>query len=150
MKTTFKFQLLFGLLLSLLSFAQTEYNKLSECKSLTIQLFKGNKNAGDDLTKCLVSLAYQGGDLINEYNRFSENMANQSQEELQGQLDNLEVQRSQAQKMRQETQSAMINDVTQNIITQTQNISDANVNKPGQKSTITKCVNRPGYGCGQQ
>ncbi|MGS0746941.1 hypothetical protein [Halpernia sp. GG3] len=50
-----------------------------------------------------MSLAYQGGDFINEYNRFSENMANQSQEELQGQLDNLEAQKSQAQKMRQET-----------------------------------------------
>lgn len=151
MKTIKKFQLLFAFFFATIYFAQQENSKLAECESLTIQLFKGNTQAGEELTKCLVSLAYEGSEAIKIYNRFTENIASQSQEALQEQLNDLENKRAQAKQFREQTQSAMINNISQNIITQAQNYSNsANSPQKTQQNSSSKCVNRPGYGCSQQ
>ena len=137
MKTTAQLQIITALFLASFCQAQEENNKLAECKSITIQLFQGNNSVSKDLTKCLISLAQQGGNGIPEYNRFSESIASQTQESLNMQLKNLESQRAFAQKNRENAQTAMINNVSQNIITQTQNVVGSNASQSTNKKSST-------------
>ena len=148
MKTSIKFKILCAIFSTSLCFAQHESSKLSECKSLTIQLFQGNTSAGEPLTKCLVSLASECESAMNSYNEFSKNIALQTKEALADQLISLEAQKESAKKMKENAQSAMINNVSQNIINQSN--SYAKPNAKTQQNIGEKCVNRPGYGCTQQ
>ena len=144
MKTTAQLQIITALFLGTFFQAQQENDKLAECKSITIQLFQGNNSVSKDLTKCLVSLGQQGGNGITEYNKFSESIASQTQESLKKQLENLESQRAFAHKNRENAQTAMINNVSQNIITQTQNFVGSNGSQnTNKKSTTYQCDDCP-------
>lgn len=121
--------------------------KLNECKRLTLDLLRNNTQ-NSDLTNCLVSLASNGGNYVNDYNSWMTEISQNSQEQLQNELNSLEVQKQEATEMRQQSFGNLLNNVNQTV----QNHVQQNTipNKSGSAIAPRDCVNRPGYGCGQQ
>lgn len=115
-------------------FSQNEANqKLNECKQITIKLFQSNSTQ-DELSKCLVSLAFYGEDITQSYTNWANEIADETQEELQSQLSELEVESQQAAQARQQSFNNMVNGISENIQNQTQAKQNANNNSQGSSS----------------
>ena len=123
------FILLFGI-----SFSQNEASqKLNECKQITIKLFQSNSTQ-DELSKCLVSLAFYGEDITQSYTNWANEIANETQDQLQSQLSELEVESQQAAQARQQSFNNMVNGISENIQNQTQAKQNTNNNSQGSSS----------------
>lgn len=147
MKTTLFFLIVFA---SHFMYAQQNEGpaKLNECKRYTIELLNNNTK-NDDLTNCLVSLAMKGGNYVEQYNGWMSQVTQNSKEQLQQELDLLENQKQQATEIRKQSFNSMMDNVTQNLQNKTQQNSYQKKSS-GSGTTARDCVNRPGYGCGQQ
>lgn len=122
--------------------------KLNECKRYTIDLLKNNTQ-NDNLTNCLVSLAMKGGNYVEQYNSWMTQITQNSKEELQQELNQLESQKQEATEMRKQSFGNLMDNVTKNLQNQAQQNSYQKKSS-GSSNTARDCVNRPGYGCGQQ
>lgn len=147
MKTTLLFLIVFA---TSFTYAQQDEGaaKLNECKRYTIDLLNNNTK-NDNLTNCLVSLATKRGNYIEQYNGWMSEITQSSKEQLQQELDLLENQKQQATEMRKQSFNSMMDNVTQNHQNKAQ--QNSYQKKTSGSGTATRdCVNRPGYGCGQQ
>lgn len=121
--------------------------QLNECKRLTLDLLRNNTQ-NSNLTNCLVSLASEGGNYITEYNSWMTQISQNSQEQLQAELNNLEAQKQQATEIRQQSFGNLLNNVNQTVQNHVQ--QNSYQNKSGSAVAPRDCVNGPGKGCGQQ
>ncbi|MCE3076542.1 hypothetical protein [Chryseobacterium gwangjuense] len=113
--------------------AQEGENRLNECKSLTIKMYRGESLLQSKLTDCLVSLATLGSDYTTKYTDWANDLANQSKEAMDAELNRLESDRQASKEIRQQSFSNMVNGVSTNLQNQLQRknvgISNQNSNR---------------------
>lgn len=113
--------------------AQEGNNRLNECKSLTIKMYRGESLLQSKLTDCLVSLASYGSDYTTKYSDWANELANQSKETMDAELSRLEADRQTSKEIRQQSFSNMVDGVSANLQNQLQrnnrNIGVQNTNK---------------------
>lgn len=113
--------------------AQEGENRLNECKSLTIKMYRGESLLQSKLTDCLVGLATLGSDYTTKYTDWANDLANQSKEAMDAELNRLESDRQASKEIRQQSFSNMVNGVSANLQNQLQRknvgISNQNSNR---------------------
>jgi len=100
--------------------AQEGEAKLNECKSLTIKMYKGESLLQSKLTDCLVSLAVYDSNYTTKYSEWASDLANQSKEMMDAELNRLESDRQASKEIRQQSFSNMVNGVSANLQNQLQ------------------------------
>lgn len=147
MKTLKLFPILLFIFFSQNTFAQDEGRaKLANCQRFTILLLQGDNSVQKNLTDCLVNMAVFDSSLVTEYNNWMTNVSSQTQENLQAQLNNLEAQKQQATQEKNQSFGALMNNINSQATSMSQQPSASKTSA----TEVSKCVNRPGYGCGQQ
>lgn len=128
-----------AMLLCAIIFSQSEANnKLNECKQITIKLFQSNSTQ-DELSKCLVSLAFYGEEITQSYTNWANEIADETQDELQSQLSQLEVESQAASQARQQSFNNMVNGISENI----QNQAQAKQNSSNNSQSGSSGCNQP-------
>ena len=117
------------LLLSVFCMAQNDEaeNKLNECKRYTIQVLKG-ENQQENLSNCLVSLAMLGSDYTDKYTAWSSEVVANTQDELESQLEDLEVESEIAAEQRTQSFNNIIDSVNTTIQQSSSTNSSTNTN----------------------
>ncbi|KUJ52723.1 hypothetical protein [Chryseobacterium sp. JAH] len=100
--------------------AQEGDNRLNECKSLTLKMYKGESLLQSKLTDCLVSLATYGSNFTTKYSDWANDLANQSKEMMDAELNRLEADRQISKEIRQQSFSNMVDGVSSNLQNQLQ------------------------------